>query len=134
MSSGVYPEEVLADLSWSFIGSQFSSLEQFNDAVSQYQIDIENDDAWHPDIIAIKSPQVKVLHDRWETNEEETMAEVILTADNGQSFTAGELLFKTHNAFVSQLAELDHHFFEGFNLVESDAEALMPSYEVNLGS
>jgi hypothetical protein len=130
----LYPEEVLTDLAWSFIGKPFLTLESFIDAVSQYQIDIDLTAAWHPDQVVIHAKQVKVMHDRWETDEEERLAEVILTADNGRSFTAGELLFKVHNSFVMQLDDLEHHFFEGFNLVEADTEAQLPCYEVHLGS
>lgn len=129
-----FPKEMLVDLAWSFTGEQFSSLAEFNDAVHQYQMDILGKDDWDSEAVVINSPQVEVSHDCWETEDEEAKAKVMLTADNGKAFTSGELLFKTHNAFVDQLTDLDHSFFEGFNLAESGEETLLPSYEVYLGS
>ena len=59
---------------------------------------------------------------------------VTLTADDGASFTAGELLFKLHNAVVEHLRENDHHFFEGLTLTGWDQDGKVPVYQLGQGS
>ena len=59
---------------------------------------------------------------------------VELAADNGESFTAGELLFKVHNAFVAHLRQMDHQYFEGFSLDEHQEAGKPPLYNLDLGS
>ncbi|OWK39197.1 hypothetical protein FRUB_06279 [Fimbriiglobus ruber] len=59
---------------------------------------------------------------------------IMLEANNGESFTTGELLFKLHNALVEQLRKIDHHFFEGLSLAGWQPGGLMPLYQLRLGS
>ena len=56
------------------------------------------------------------------------------SADNGESFTAGELLFKLHHAIAGRFDLGDHVFFEGLMLERSPEEGGTPVYEMYLGS
>jgi hypothetical protein len=56
------------------------------------------------------------------------------TADDGESFTAGELLFKVHNRFVAELQQMDHKYFEGFSLSGQPQLGEPPLYDLDLGS
>jgi hypothetical protein len=57
-----------------------------------------------------------------------------LVADNGESFTAGELPFKVHNAFVEALRQMDHQYFEGMTLSPEQRPDMAPLYDLDLGS
>ena len=55
-------------------------------------------------------------------------------SDNGESFTAGELLFKLHRTMVEDLRGCDHHFFEGLTLHSRQTDGKSLLYVVSLGS
>jgi hypothetical protein len=78
-------------------------------------------------------PRVRVTPDVDQTDWDE-QPEVELSADNGEAFTAEELLFKVHNAFVADLRGGDHVFFEGFTLSEHQEKGRPPLYNLDLGS
>jgi len=59
---------------------------------------------------------------------------VEFSSDDGKAFTAGELLFKIHNAVVDQLREINHHFFEGLGLHSHQTAGKPPLYVLNQGS
>ena len=76
------------------------------------------------------------VDDGWYPSDED-FSEAEFEADDGAAFTAGELLFKTHNAFVGMLRQMDHKYFEGMTLVQagfSDPERRIPRYDLDLGS
>jgi hypothetical protein len=56
-----------------------------------------------------------------------------LVADDGATFMAGELLRKTHNAFVSVLRSRDTRYFEGFALRAAGGTGQPPLYRILLG-
>jgi hypothetical protein len=129
--AGDYPRELMQDVAWSFTGPTFSSQAEFEYAVRQYQAEIFGEQTWQAEEVVLQSPRVRVENE-YEEEPEEAVAELI--ADNPGGFTAGELLFKVHNAFVGQLRDGDHHFFEGFSLAEEQVANRPPLYEIDLGS
>jgi hypothetical protein len=128
-----YPRELLGDVPWSFTDPPFPSREAFVQAVADYYRELEWESEWRPDEVVLRSPRVRVIVEYWDDPGE---LEAELTADGEKGFTAGELLFKIHNAFAPQLSEGDHHFFEGLELVEThNANPNEPPvYEVMTGS
>jgi hypothetical protein len=128
-----YPREMMQDVFWSFRGPKFRSQAKFTQAVHKYCQTIGSEYDWRPEVIVLRAGRVRICPDvadvRWD---EEPIAE--LTADNGESFTAGELLFKTHNAFVALLRDGDHVFFEGFTLARDQQDDAPPLYDLDLGS
>jgi hypothetical protein len=128
-----YPAELLDDVAWSFIDPPFASREAFVQAVADYYKDLEWECEWRPDEVVLPAARVRVMVEYWD-EPGELWAE--LTAGREEGFTAGELLFKIHNAFAPQLCEGDHHFFEGLMLVKKrNANPNEPPvYEVMTGS
>lgn len=91
-------------------------------AVRTYELQIRGTATWRPDRIAFRRPRIAVQY-RCRRGSEQMGRLVELSCDNGEVFTAGELLFKVHNAVVEDLRDGGHHFFEGLEfsgLRESD--------------
>jgi hypothetical protein len=127
------PERVLSRVYWSFRGGPFADRPTFNEEVRQYQIDIAEEDTWSPDEIVIPCPQIRVVYVYWR-GEEQLDGMVPLVSDDGEGFSAGELLFKLHNAVVGPLAGDNHCFFEGLTLHSHQAEGKPPLYVLMQGS
>src|SRR3954452_456966 len=99
-----YPATLLQDVWWTFRGSTFADQTAFAAAVQQAQ-DPEYVDVWRPGEVVLHAPRVRVSPDiHWYLSDVEPVAE--LTADNGESFTASELLYKIHNSFVGDLRQM----------------------------
>jgi hypothetical protein len=127
------PLRAMCDVCWSFVGEPFVSREEFDSQVREYQIAIRKRDSWRPKQVIITAPQIAVRYMCWQGNEQVEPI-LALTADNGKSFTAGELLFELHNAVVVQLREIDHHFFEGLSLAGWLPGSDVPHYRLRQGS
>src|SRR5690349_2762050 len=94
-----YPRDLLEGVCWSFrnIG-KFRSRKKFNEEVRRYHEECEAEQKWEPDAIALHAVRVRVRAELVWLDRDPV---VELTADDGTAFTAGELLFKVHNAFVA---------------------------------
>jgi hypothetical protein len=126
-----YPAELLWGVSWTFRGDTFLNRQTFDAAVAEYQ-DPDRGEVWRPWEVVLAATQVRISPDvAWYLTDEHPVAE--FTADNKVSFTMGELLFKVHNAFVAQLRQMDHQYFEGFILDEHESDDV-PYYHLDLGS
>lgn len=132
-SSMPLPQEVMSQVLWSFKGDPITDLAAFNDKVRKYHIEIRGKDNWNPESIAIPCARIRIVYMCWH-GEEQIEPIIELASDNGTSFTAGELLFKVHNAVVKQLRDIDHHFFEGLRLHSNQAAGKPPLYVLNQGS
>jgi hypothetical protein len=146
---------LLSKIAWSFNKKTYT-VEDFNQRVLQYQLDIMKDKAcWKSDEIVIDSPAVDVAFMAWiekgslaknetlleeegffedEENSEDGLfqAEIKarLEADNGRNFTALELLYKLDKQMKSK--ELgDHIFFEGLS---QEGESDVPMFYMACGS
>src|SRR5262245_47554002 len=111
-SKPALPKRLMENIYWSFSGNAFADRPAFEQAVEAYQHQIAGSSAWRPDATVLPVPQVRVVYEGVE-NDNEVEPVVVLSADDGVAFTAGELLFKLHNIVVPHLRESDHHFFEG---------------------
>jgi hypothetical protein len=104
----------------------------FDAAVAEFQ-DPDRGEVWRPEDVVLHSARVRVSPDvAWYLTDDHPTVE--FAADNGESFTAGELLFKVHNAFVGDLRRMDHKYFEGFTLDEDQGPGEPPLYNLDLGS
>lgn len=141
-----YPGELLDDVAWSFTDPPFASQDSFVQAVADYSKDLEWEFEWRPDEVVLRCPRVQVRAETYDDPEElapgvsfdEHTGDMVadLTAAGEEGFTAGELLWKIHNAFTTYLSKGDHHFFEGLMLVKKrNANPNEPPvYEVMTGS
>ena len=91
------PLKVMRDVLWSFIGPPFASREEFDTEVGQYQIAIRKRGSWRGDKDIIPAPRIAIQYTCWQ-GDEQIEPVITLFADNGESFTSGEIVFKLHNA------------------------------------
>ena len=127
-----YPDELLWEVSWTFRGHVFADRAAFDAAVTEFQ-SADSSDVWRPNEVVLHAHRVRVSPDvHWHLTDDHPTAE--FAADNGSSFTAGELLFKVHNRFVSELQQMDHKYFEGLTLDEDSDPGETPLYGLDLGS
>jgi hypothetical protein len=130
---------LLSNIAWSF-NKKIYTINEFNQQVSQYQIDImKNKACWRSDEVVIEIPVIDVAFMAWIKKgglaENETLLEeegffededksengffqaeikARFEADNGRGFTALELLYKLDKQMKPK--ELgDHIFFEGLS-------------------
>ncbi len=132
--AGANPNDFLmADILWSFTGGKRSSQEAFKEELVRYNLEVGKREI-DPDEIVEESGEVIVLL-AYEDEDGDRVGEFRLTADNGESFTLGEILYKIHNHVVECLDGLDYHFFEG--LLDNGPHEQYPDipfYYLNLGS
>ena len=131
-NAGYYPPELLWGVSWAFRGEPFAARAAFASAVGEFQGPDGAGD-WRPDEVVLHAARVRISPDvHWYLTDEHPTVE--FAADNGASFTAGELLFKVHNRFVAELRQMDHKYFEGFSLSGEPRPGEPPLYDLDLGS
>jgi hypothetical protein len=136
-----FPDYLLCDTLWDFKGQDtYSSQAAFEVAVlrhhqeaGEWAPDIRPEEHWQPAAVILESPRVIVRYFYDSIGEEQIWQEVELVSDNGESFTAGELLYKLHNAAIRHMSCSGHHWFEGFEL-ETATESRVPVYSLRLGS
>jgi hypothetical protein len=124
------PRKVLAGLSWAFGGPTFPSRGEFDAAV---RASAHDEDTWAPDEVVIPRPHVKVMYITW-VGDEQVEPEVDLTTDDGGPFTAGELMFKLHNAITAAVSNIDHRYFEGLTLMRAVDPNEVPLYHLRQGN
>jgi hypothetical protein len=133
-----FPRDFLRDVAWSFTAPTFRSRARFEQAMRTYYREMGWEFNWDPDEIVLRCPRVRVRPVFWDDfdPEEEECFIAELTADSPSGFTAGELLFKVHNAFLRRWQEDagDYTFFEGFHLVKAPAGDAAPLYDIAVGS
>jgi hypothetical protein len=133
------PDVVLADTLWDFAHQQaYPSQATFEEAVRCYHVEVQEyapkvapDEAWQPHAVVLKVPCV-IIEFQSEAPVAET-CEVTLTSNDRREFTAGELLFKLHNAAIERLRDNHHRWFEGLEL-SAITEENVPVYTLRLGS
>lgn len=150
-------EIIMNSVYWSFNMEDYSSKEAFSTAVQEYHSDLEfNDSKWNPDEVVIQAPEINVCYEAWvdglqsllkneflvdedafsDDNYEDGQYQVeiyaVLTASNGQYFTALDILYQISNQVKNK--ELgDHTFFEGLSL-SKEKENNLPIYFLYCGS
>lgn len=127
------PSEVMSEVAWSFTGDVYSGREKFDQKVRKYQADIAGNAEWQPDQVVLPVANARIVYTCSEGDDDiEKMVD--LNSDDGKAFTAGELLYKLHNAVVRQLSAVDRHFFEGLSLNSRPIAYEPPVYVMYLGS
>ena len=134
-----YPTPILVNLPWGFYGEKYQNRKSMDAAVRAYLEDLDSNFHWNPSEIVYPFRQIAILHEYWvfgEDGEAEEEKEEILVLESEalEGFTALDLLWQTHNAVVVHLNSVDHHFFEGFHLLEGEEHEDMPLYYISLGS
>jgi hypothetical protein len=124
----------MSNVYWGFYGGKYTSMSKFIQEVINYNKDFNVE--WNPDETVLAVSSVTVQYSYWDEEEDETEEDFDLVADNTSGFTAGELLYKTHNKVVDRLENEDHHFFEGLTLWEGEnySNPGTPLYFLNQGS
>jgi hypothetical protein len=126
---------VLEGLCWSFIGDAFERIEAFEAELKEYQLDIlgEKFNELSLNELVIVEPSIRVKYWCYE-GDRQVEPIVTLNAGNGNTFTTVGLMFHLHNAVVSQLDDIDHHFFQGL-AIEKEQDASLPTlYKLQQGS
>jgi hypothetical protein len=125
------PPTLLRWVVWTISGEAYEDRSTFENEVHEFHPEC-NATNWRPAEVVLRVPRLFVTTDIHRIlGLEPPMVE--LTADDGHAFTAGELLFKIHNALLDELRDTDHVFFEGLALVMQMRDE-PPIYEVVLGS
>jgi hypothetical protein len=135
------PDLVLADTLWDFANQEdYSSRKEFIDAVRRYHVqvqeyapDINPAECWQPSAMVLSVQRVIVRFVSEPLNGPEEDCEVELLSDDGQAFTASELLYKLHNRAIGRLRDNHHRWFEGLELCAITEEGV-PVYTLRLGS
>lgn len=136
-----YPEILFKDIYWTFWEPVFQDKDAFQEAFKNYHKSIGYKGKFPPikwNEVCITAPKVilqYVIFPKTD-NDEIDEPQVELFADNGKSFTPKELLFKMHNVICGELANEDHHFFEGltYSTDQDPNYKGFPVYFVDLGS
>lgn len=115
-----YPEEIMHDVAWSFVGMQYRSQKQFIEAVNDYNEKLGTTGRWNPYATAIQCKEVTIQYSYWSDEEDEEVEEDFNLVSTTSAFTNAELLFRIHNFVVDKLKYEDNHFFEGLTLWEGE--------------
>jgi hypothetical protein len=137
-----YPKELFKNVYWTFIEPIFKEQNDFRDRLKEYHKGIGYKGKLPPikwEEVCLQVKEVVVQYAIFPDTENGQIKEpqIKIVADNGKSFTAKELLFKMHNAICNEVADQDHHFFEGLTFAtdqDPDFEEGTPVYFVDLGS
>jgi hypothetical protein len=113
-----YQNTILQNILWNFTEQKFSGIENFRIALKDYNEKITcKNFLENLDKPILQTDKVAIQYEYWDKSIEDIIEpDFLLTANNGEFFTADELLFKIHNYVHEKLKEDDHHFFEGLEL------------------
>jgi hypothetical protein len=124
---------MMENILWSFTGGKRGTQEQFVEELVRYNLETDGREI-DPDEI-VETGQEIIITFAYEEDGEQKDGEFRLTADCGNGFTAGELLYKIHNRVVEHLEVLDYHLFRGLpDNGTHDEYPGIPFYYLNLGS
>jgi hypothetical protein len=137
-----YPKELFRNVYWTFLEPTFTDQNSFRDRLKEYHKGIGYKGKLPPikwEEVCLEAKEVVMQYAIFPEAEYDEIKEPQkkLTADNGKSFKAKELLFKMHNAICEEVANQDHHFFEGLTFAtdqDPDFDKGTPVYFVDLGS
>jgi len=116
---------------WRFRGDPYADLASFNEAVHRYYVACSFE-GWDPDEVVLRCPLIRVMYMCWKRGRQ--IEPIVELSADGESFTAGELLFKIHNAVVEHLRGMDHVYFEGLSLHTTKNPNQPPLYGLMQGS
>lgn len=84
---------ILADVIWKFTETEYTDYRTFIREVIVFQSEHGNH-FWNPDVVVIKQPSFTLCYYNPQTRHMEVYD---MEADNGVTFTEGEILYKIHN-------------------------------------
>src|SRR5262249_24287498 len=136
-----FPRLLVEETLWDFAGQPvFYSRAEFEAAIyrhlreiEEYAPEIRAEEHWRPKDIILNSSCVLVRYCYDAPGGELAWDNVQLSSDNGSSFSAGELLYKLHNAIIGNVRDSGHRYFEGLGFEEIVA-GNVPVYCMILGS
>lgn len=111
-----FPQYVLCDTLWDFAAQgPYRSREVFDAAVHSHHLEAEvsPEECWQPAALAMPSCRAVIRYFSDPPGEGELCHEVELSCDGVAGFTAGELLYKLHNAVIERVRGNWRHWFEG---------------------
>lgn len=137
-----YTPELFRNVYWTFADQAYGDPDAFMNALRAYHASFdlngnEPDIDW--DAVCLESASVVFQYAIFPKTEDEDIEEKFerVDSDNGESFTAKELLFKMHNLIgYKYLADEDNHFFEGLTYMQDQDPEFegIPIYFVDAGS
>ena len=106
---------ILADVIWKFTETEYTDYRTFIREVIVFQSEHENH-FWNPDVVVIKQPSFTLCYYNPQTRHMEVYD---MEADNGVTFTEGEILYKIHNRMKDilpgqELCYLQYLIFRSF--------------------
>jgi hypothetical protein len=120
---------ILSEISWCFNSTNYITFDDFNKALTEFQVEVNENINWNPNEIVIEHPSVEITYFYWEregdvvfkderdkgtTKVNKQMITATFIADNGKNFSSVELLYKIHQRLIFRDLG-DHVFFRGFN-------------------
>ena len=131
-----YPAEILPQLLWSIAEPIPADMADFREALARYAGDIEAeqdlsefDTAFPSNALDIRySYAIQKSSGSWEEKYE------VVQIRSDSQLTYGEIVLRLHRAAHHHLAEQDHHFYEGLELITREYEHGVPAYELITGS
>jgi hypothetical protein len=129
------PSSILRDLPWSFAEPQAESLPAFMSALREYceSIDVLFDEAQLQKPFPARALDVRYEYWVREPGGEWREIEAVVQIRKDGNPSCAEVLYLVHRAVAANVAEQDHHFFEGLFLVK-EIDGDVPLYELRLGS
>ncbi len=127
------PKSLMSKVAWAFTKGPYPTPEAFAQAFRGYNERIFGEDRPLNDGVALSVATVRIQYHCWR-GDDDVEPVVTLISDDPAGFTEMELLYKSHNATIEDLREMDHHFFEGLSLGKAGDEENPPLYRLRLGS
>lgn len=150
---------LLSNILWAFQRKGYSSIEDFNKEITDYQTLILKERAcWDANQMVIDVPEIDVCYEAWIKGKEDISSNETVTdeanafnednsdhglfqvefcarlkASNGTYFTALDLLFQLENQVANKDLG-DHIFFEGLTANDTEEKYQTPLYSMYLGS
>ena len=83
MAKSSFPKQIMPDVIWVFDAKPFATEADCTAAVTEYLEDVskrmdKRGFTWDPEALVLKSPTVRIRHERWGDDEEEGEAESVM--------------------------------------------------------
>lgn len=132
-----YPKQLLRNIYWAFSEGAINSMENFALAITSYHRDISGSNLpVQLNEVIFNHPKIVLQYVKYdeEIDDFEEPQELV-EADNGESFTVKELLYKIHQVGIN-LENEDNCYFEGLTFATSDDPDFLniPVYFLDTGS
>lgn len=131
-----YPKVLLRNIYWAFSEGPIENQENFINRLTSYHEQISGVKLpMGLDKIIFDYPKIVLQYVKYDENDDFEEPQELIEANNGESFSARELLFKIHQVGIN--LENDHNcYFEGLTFATSDDPDFpeIPVYFLDTGS